>query len=215
MAKKIASIEDLKEDPRQVRVHDERAQEAVARSLSTYGAGRSVVADRDGGIIGGHNVIEQAKALGLGIKVVQTTGDEVVVVQRMDLDPNDPRRRGLAIADNRTADLSEFDPEKLTSELRELASLGPDALNPEATGFSSEEVGQLLAAYPVEEPQGDQGGQGDGGDGDDDDDGGDDDDDGDGGPAAPPSTAQENRRDPREPRVVTCPHCHEPFELPE
>ena len=46
--------------------------------------------------------VEQAKALGLPLRVVRTDGDYLVAVQRDDLDlATDPRARALAIADNR------------------------------------------------------------------------------------------------------------------
>ena len=66
--------------------------------------------------------VEQAKHLGLPITVVPTTGQELVVVQRMDLDARtDPRARELALADNRVAELDlDWDP----AVLRQLEQAG-------------------------------------------------------------------------------------------
>ena len=56
--------------------------------------------------------MEQAKHLGLPVTVVPTTGQELVVVQRVDLDARtDPRAQALAVADNRVAELDlDWDP---------------------------------------------------------------------------------------------------------
>jgi DNA modification methylase len=66
-----------------------------------------VLADRQGVVIAGNKVVEYAKAIGLPIKVVPTSGEALVVVQRTDLElARDPRARALAIADNRVAEVN-------------------------------------------------------------------------------------------------------------
>ena len=66
--------------------------------------------------------MEQAKPLGLPITVVPTTGETLVVVQRVDLDARtDPRAQELALADNRVAELDlDWDP----AVLRQLEQAG-------------------------------------------------------------------------------------------
>ena len=100
----------------------DRGREALRRSLHTYGAGRSIVIDTRGRILGGHKTVEQAKHLGLPITVVPTTGETLVVVQRVDLDARtDPRAQALAVADNRVAELDlDWDP----AVLRQLEQAG-------------------------------------------------------------------------------------------
>jgi hypothetical protein len=66
-------------------------------------------------------VYEQAKALGLPIRVIETDGTELVAVKRTDLSTDDEKRKALAIADNRLTDLSEFDTEALNVMLDELS----------------------------------------------------------------------------------------------
>ena len=80
--------------------------------MKAYGAGRSILADRHGVVIAGNKTLEQAQALGLKVRVVETTGDELVVVQRTNLDlATDATARQLALADNRVAELNlEWDP---------------------------------------------------------------------------------------------------------
>ena len=84
--------------------------------------------------------MEQAKHLGLPITVVPTTGQELVVVQRVDLDVRtDPRARELALADNRVAELDlDWDP----AVLRQLEQAGV-ALE---AFWTPEEFGRLLAS---------------------------------------------------------------------
>jgi hypothetical protein len=100
-------------DPANARAHDEHNQQAIRRSLSELGAGRSIVVDAAGTIIGGNETYRQAQALGLKTRIIATRGDELIVVLREDLKPDDPRRLALALADNRANDLSVFDDQQL------------------------------------------------------------------------------------------------------
>ena len=108
----IQSLDDLQPDPLNANRGTDRGREALRRSLHTYGAGRSIVIDKRGRILGGHKTVEQAKHLGLPVTVVPTTGETLVVVQRVDLDARtDPRAQELALADNRVAELDlDWDP---------------------------------------------------------------------------------------------------------
>ena len=108
----IQSLDDLQPDPLNANRGTDRGREALRRSLYTYGAGRSIVIDKRGRILGGHKTVEQAKHLGLPITVVPTTGETLVVVQRVDLDARtDPRAQELALADNRVGELDlDWDP---------------------------------------------------------------------------------------------------------
>ena len=137
---RIQSLDDLQPDPLNANRGTDRGREALRRSLHTYGTGRSIVIDRRGRILGGHKTVEQAKHLGLPITVVPTTGQELVVVQRMDLDARtDPRARELALADNRVAELDlDWDP----AVLRQLEQAGV-ALE---AFWTPEEFGRLLAS---------------------------------------------------------------------
>ncbi len=88
----------------------------IKNSLEDCGAGRSILIDNENEIIAGNGVYEQAKKLGLPVKVVETKGDELIVVKRTDLKTADKKRRQLAVMDNTTSDSSEFDIEKLEAD---------------------------------------------------------------------------------------------------
>ena len=86
-------------------------------------AGRSILLDKHGAIIAGNKTAENAGAAGLGddVLVVQTDGTKIIAVQRMDLDLADVKAKGLAIADNRTGQLSlDWDPAVLASFTSEI-----------------------------------------------------------------------------------------------
>lgn len=120
-------------DPRNARLHSDRNKSAVRDSLRDSGAGRSVLIDADDVIIAGNCAVEQATELGIPVRVVDSDGSELIAVRRTDLSTDDRRRAALAIADNRTTDLSEFDDAVVAEILRdfdigELASAGFDAV---------------------------------------------------------------------------------------
>jgi DNA modification methylase len=145
----IQDLADLHADPTNANRGTPRGRSLLATSLRSCGAGRSILADRAGCVIAGNKVLEQAKSLGLPIRVVPTTGDALVVVQRTDLDlATDPRARHMAIADNRVAELD------LAWDTTVLDQLRADGLDV-AVWWSESEwealVGTPLLADPAED----------------------------------------------------------------
>jgi len=138
---------EIKFDSVNARKHGNRNKETIKSSLETCGAGRSIVMDSENVIIGGNGVFEQAQALGLKVKVIESDGSELIAVKRTDLKTGDDKRKLLALADNRTAELAEWDDEqlqKLIAELPEidLSGIGfdEDFLKEINTNFSQEET---------------------------------------------------------------------------
>lgn len=110
-AKAIRKLADLRPDSRNANRGTERGLGLLDKSLRRYGAGRSILVDREGRVIAGNKTLERAAELGLQVRVVETDGKELVVVQRRDLSLDSPAGRGLAIADNRVAEVDlEWDP---------------------------------------------------------------------------------------------------------
>ena len=99
----------IKMDNRNYRKHSDKNKKLINKSLKEFGAGRSILIDNDGEIIGGNGVFSEAKKLGLKTKIIETDGSELVVVKRTDLSTDDPKRKKLAVMDNSTSDTSEFD----------------------------------------------------------------------------------------------------------
>ena len=100
---------DIKFDKRNYRIHDEKNKRIIRKSLEDCGAGRSVLVDKDNCLIAGNGVYEQAKDLGIPVKIVETDGTELVVVKRTDLSGDDEKRKTLALVDNHASDTSSFD----------------------------------------------------------------------------------------------------------
>jgi site-specific DNA-methyltransferase (adenine-specific) len=139
-------LKDLVLDDRNPNRGTERGLGLLEMSLRRYGAGRSVLADRHGRVIAGNKTVERAAELGLPVRVVQTDGRELVVVQREDLDLEKHRAaRELAIADNRVGQVSlDWDPLVLKSLLEEGVDLDDY--------FSSEELAEILGEEVVDGP---------------------------------------------------------------
>jgi hypothetical protein len=123
-------IEDLREDPDNVRVHDERSVSALAMALQEFGQQKPIVALEDGTVIAGNGVFMAAKRIG---------AKKIAVVRFAD----PAKARAFAIADNRMSELSRFDEEALSRAVNDLqlAGYGTDAL-----GFDAEEVSRLIAS---------------------------------------------------------------------
>jgi hypothetical protein len=116
-------------DTRNYRVHGDKNKRIIKNSLENNGAGRSILVDNENNIIAGNGVYEQWE--GKPIKIVETDGNELIVVKRKDISPDDPRKKNLAIVDNSASDLSEFDYILLKEDLKdcdinEISDLGLD-----------------------------------------------------------------------------------------
>jgi hypothetical protein len=110
MIKQLDVLKDLIPDTANVNKGSERGNYMLDWSISQLGAGRSILADADGRVIAGNKTLDAAAERDLPIRVVQTDGKELVVVQRTDLrleGEGDERTfaRQLAIADNRTSEI--------------------------------------------------------------------------------------------------------------
>lgn len=146
--------EEIRFDKRNYRKHSKKNKALIKKSLEELGAGRSVVIDREGELIAGNGVYEQAKALGMQVRVVETDGSELVVVKRTDLATEDEKRRKLALADNSASDTSEFADRLLAEDwTREaLAEWGvqlPDTID--YGKISAEEVAAAIMYKPSAE----------------------------------------------------------------
>lgn len=111
-APRVTSLEALRPDPLNARRRTQRSHALLERSLSEYGAARSIVIDEDGVVLAGNGTLEAAASIGIEkVLVVPADGNTLVAVQRTDLTPRE--KVEYAISDNRTSDLSEFDGEAL------------------------------------------------------------------------------------------------------
>ncbi len=142
----MPTIADLKPDARNARKHTPRNVGAIESSIRRDGFGRSIVSAKDGTIIAGNATVEAAMAAGLvKVRVVESTGDEVIDVRRIDVEPGSQTFHELAISDNRTAELADgwIGPV--------LAALAADGLIDRTRHWDEDEWQETLARF-AEEP---------------------------------------------------------------
>jgi DNA modification methylase len=122
-------LADLKPYPGNPRINDS-AVEAVAASIRAFGFRQPIVVDEDDVIIVGHTRYKAALRLGL---------KKVPVHVARGLTPE--QVRAYRLADNKTAELAEWNDDLLGQELTDLQGLDLDF---ETLGFSDEELTRLL-----------------------------------------------------------------------
>lgn len=82
----------------------EFGERLMDNSLRKFGLGRSVLVDKNNRIIAGNKTVEKAVELGFEKAiVVETSGEQLVVVKRKDIDLDSEMGREMALADNATS----------------------------------------------------------------------------------------------------------------
>src|SRR5271165_4334437 len=127
----IRNIEDIHPYPNNPR-HNDNAVDAVADSIRVYGFRQPIVVDENYEIIAGNTRYKAAIKLGL---------KQVPVHVARGLTP--AQVKAYRIADNRTADLSDWNYELLIKELTELQQMDFDM---DLTGFSDDAIQELFQA---------------------------------------------------------------------
>jgi len=129
----ISSIKPYENNPRKL---SEKAIEKVAMSLKEYGFRQPIVVDKDRVIVAGHTRFRASKKLGLKqvpVSIIDNLTDEQINAYR--------------IADNRTAEESEWDNELLKMEIKELEAKD---FKLDLLGFNEDQLNDIL----FEEKQG-------------------------------------------------------------
>lgn len=130
----------IQHDDSNANIGTERGRKLLQQSVRELGGGRSVLLDKKGKLIAGNKTFDAAQAAGLKIRIVPAGRDELVAVQREDLDLDDPsgEARRLAYLDNRVAELDlEWDGAQLAADI----ALG---LNLQSLGFDESELLVLI-----------------------------------------------------------------------
>lgn len=130
-------ISDLSFDPRNARTHSQKNLDAICASLTKFGQRKPIVITTDGFVLAGNGTLEAAKSL---------KWDHIAVtVAPSDWDME--TARAYALADNRTAELAEWDDTLLAQQLMELHDADIDI---EALGF---EMPQVIEPEPIDEDE--------------------------------------------------------------
>ena len=125
----LRKLSEIKPYPNNPRVNDD-AVDAVAASLREFGFRQPIVVDAEGVIVVGHTRYKAALKLGL---------EQVPVHVATDLTPE--QIRAYRIADNKSAELSDWDYDLLPIELGELQGMNYDL---GLLGFDQDELARLL-----------------------------------------------------------------------
>ena len=114
---KEAKLKDLIQDDRNLNAGTERGQQLIEKSLREFGAGRSILLDKNNRIIAGNKTHKNAELVGLDdVIIVETDGTKLVAVKRTDVDLDTKKGREMALADNATVKVDlEWDTDALNS----------------------------------------------------------------------------------------------------
>jgi DNA modification methylase len=134
------AVEALKPNARNARTHSKKQIRQIADSIAAFGFVVPILIDDGGVIIAGHGRYAAAVLLGL---------QEVPVIRLEGL--SEPKRRALALADNKIAQNAGWDRELLATELPELAEiLILEDLDIAITGFAPVEIDQIATDFEAD-----------------------------------------------------------------
>lgn len=108
------SIESVQFDPANARKHNEKNMAAIKGSLARFGQQKPIVIDKNNVVIAGNGTLTAAKALGwkeIGVIRTHLEGPEAIA---------------FALADNRTAELAEWDLDVIGKTLKSLKDFDID-----------------------------------------------------------------------------------------
>jgi ParB-like chromosome segregation protein Spo0J len=127
----IVALEGLKYHPRNPRIHDEKNIRAIMRSISDFRQITPLIVwGKQNYVIAGNGRLEALRRLGrVEAKIIRA--DYLSEAQAL----------SYMVADNKTTDLSEFDPEQIAEIMGEVAKKGFD---PSSTGSAVERVEPLI-----------------------------------------------------------------------
>lgn len=125
------AVTDLTPDPKNARKHDRRNLDAIKASLEKFGFRQPLIVQKQGMIVrAGNGRLEVAKELGWDH------------VPALIVDESEAEAVAYAIADNRTAELAEWDFDNLSSLMESLSLHGDELLA--SVGFSHDELQFML-----------------------------------------------------------------------
>lgn len=145
MSDDVRDVRTLVADPKNRRLRTPRNLDMVRESLQSVGAARSIVIDEDDLVLAGNGVAAAAAAAGItNVRIIESDGTELIAVRRRGLTAE--QKRALALYDNRTAELAEWDFEQLADDKDAGLSLQP-------FWTEEEEAAMLSPDIPSPEPQ--------------------------------------------------------------
>lgn len=108
------SIAEFTQHQRNARKHNPRNVGTIEKSLQQNGFGRPMLASRERVMLAGNATSEALASIGLeDAIIVETDGTKPIIHIRTDLSVDDEMAVRLALADNRAAELAEWDVDEL------------------------------------------------------------------------------------------------------
>lgn len=136
MKTETVAIDSISLDPANVRRHPDRNIQTIVASLKRFGQQKPIVVTKEGIVIAGNGTLQAARHLGWKqIEIVRTglTGSDATA---------------YAIADNRTAELAEWDDDALAQTLAALQI--EDEQLATQTGFAIDEIEKMTGAFDID-----------------------------------------------------------------
>ena len=155
-AVQVVRLDTLIPDAANVRRRGDRAKKSLDASLRQFGPGRSIVLDGKDVIRAGNGTLEAAQAWAASTRclIVEPKPNQLVAVRRSDWTATEAT--GYAIADNRLAELAEWDEEGLANQLESLQAEGFDL---DSLGFTEAELAEYLGEDEQERRPSGRGGE--------------------------------------------------------
>lgn len=95
------TVKSLKLDPKNANKHSQYGTGLLESSIRENGLARSIVISKDNVVIAGNGTTEGAVAVGIEkVRIIETNGDELIAVKRMDIKSGTAEFYKLALADN-------------------------------------------------------------------------------------------------------------------
>ena len=143
---KPTEIKDLHRDTLNFNKGTYEGELLMERSLERLKAGRSILIDKDNNIIAGNKTAEVAERLGFKLRIIETTGDELVAVKRTDMTLDSKDGREMAIADNATAQMNlAWDEENINAAIEQYDGFDPSewGIDPMSNQPTIESIGEI------------------------------------------------------------------------
>lgn len=126
----LVPVSSLIQDPANVRVHSSRNLESIKGSMARFGQRTPIVVGKNNVVLAGNGRLEAAKQMGW---------EEIWIVRAEDLEGSEAT--AFTLADNRTAELAEWNFEGLSGLLKELDN---EDFNLSELGWDEHELEPLL-----------------------------------------------------------------------
>ena len=93
-------IKDIINDDSNFNKGTDEGNRLLNQSINEHGFGRSILIDKNNRIISGNKSFDVAKEIIQKIRVIESTGNQLIAVKRIDIDLDSKEGREMALADN-------------------------------------------------------------------------------------------------------------------